>query len=58
MIDVSLWQDYLIHFMLEVVGQGVLWLAYRHWCRHDWHRVAIWFFGTLLTTIITVHAVG
>lgn len=50
--------DYLIHFVLELVGQGVLVLAYRHVCRKDWHRIAIWLSGTLLTTILTVNLVG
>jgi hypothetical protein len=50
--------DYLIHFVLEVVGQGVLWLAYIHVCRRPWHRTAIWFVGTALASIITVHLVG
>ena len=50
--------DYVIHFGLEVIGQLVLWLAYTHVCRSQWHRVAIWFLGTLLTTIITVNLVG
>ena len=50
--------DYVIHFGLECVGQAVLWLAYTHVCKKTWHRGAIWFFGTLLTTILTVHVVG
>lgn len=50
--------DYLIHFALEVIGQGVLVLAYKHVCSEDWHRFAIWFLGTLVTTIITVSLVG
>jgi hypothetical protein len=50
--------DYVIHFGLEVVGQAILIVAYKHVCKKDWHRVAIWFFGTLLTTILTVHMVG
>lgn len=50
--------DYLVHFLLEVIGQGVLVLAYQHVCRKSWHRAMIWFFGTLVTTIVTVHAVG
>lgn len=50
--------DYVVHFMLEVIGQGVLWLAYTHVCKRPWHRFAIWFLGTLVTTIITVHLVG
>jgi hypothetical protein len=50
--------DYLVHFGLEVIGQGVLVLAYKHVCRSDWHRFVIWFVGTLLTTIITVSLVG
>jgi hypothetical protein len=58
MIDPSLWLDYLVHFGLEVTGQAVLWLAYTHVCKKSWHRLAIWFVGTLLTTIITVHLVG
>lgn len=49
---------YVVHFGLEVVGQGVLWLAYTHVCSKQWHRVAIWFLGTLLTTIVTVHLIG
>jgi hypothetical protein len=49
---------YLVHFLLECIGQGVLYLAYKHACRTDWHRVAIWFVGTLLTTIVTVHLIG
>jgi hypothetical protein len=52
-----LW-DYVIHFGLEVTGQAVLLLAYTHFCRHNWHRAAIWFIGTLLTTILTVNLVG
>lgn len=52
------WRDLLVHFGLEVVGQGVLWLAYTHVCRKQWHRVAIWFLGTLLTTILTVNIIG
>lgn len=58
MIDVTLWQDYLVHFMLEVIGQGVLVLAYNHVCTKVWHRATIWFVGTLLTTILTVNLVG
>jgi len=50
--------DYVIHFGLECVGQLVLWLAYKHVCRSAWHTYAIWFLGTLVTTILTVHAVG
>lgn len=49
---------YLVHFLLECVGQAVLWLAYTHVCKKSWHRAAIWFFGTLLTTIVTVHLIG
>ena len=49
---------YLIHFMLEVIGQGILWLAYRHVCRKSWHRVAIWLIGTMLASILTVNLVG
>lgn len=50
--------DYLIHFLLECVGQGVLFLAYRHVCSKAWHRAAIWFVGTALASIVTVHLVG
>ena len=50
--------DYAIHFLLEVLGQAVLVLAYQHVCRKSWHRTAIWFVGTLLTTIITVNIIG
>jgi hypothetical protein len=50
--------DYLVHFGLEVVGQIVLWIAYKHVCSKQWHTVAIWFLGTLLTTIITVNLIG
>lgn len=50
--------DYFVHFMLECMGQAVLWGAYKHVCRASWHRTAIWFVGTLLTSIITVHMVG
>lgn len=50
--------DYAIHFGLEVIGQGVLVLAYNHVCRKAWHRASIWFVGTLLTTIVTVNLVG
>lgn len=49
---------YLVHFLLECVGQAVLWGAYTHVCRKSWHRAAIWFIGTLLTTIITVNLIG
>jgi hypothetical protein len=49
---------YLVHFLLECVGQLVLFVAYKHVCRKDWHRVAIWLVGTLLTTIITVNLIG
>jgi len=44
--------------MLEVTGQGVLALTYLHLCRKPWHRFAIWFLGTMLTTIITVNLIG
>lgn len=62
--------DYLIHFLVEIMGQCVLWLAYSHkrlrtplnlWtdlCSTPWHRPAIWFVGTLATSILTVHLVG
>jgi hypothetical protein len=50
--------SYLVHYLLELVGQGVLILAYKHVCRTRWHRIAIWQAGTILTTVITVHAVG
>lgn len=50
--------DYVIHFVLECVGQLVLWLAYKHVCRSEWHGPAIWLLGTALTTVITVHMVG
>lgn len=50
--------EYVVHFAVEVVGQGVLVLTYKHVCSKDWHRFAIWFLGTLLTTILTVHLVG
>lgn len=50
--------NYLTHFALEVIGQGVLWLAYKHVCRTQWHSVAIWFVGTILTTILTVNLIG
>lgn len=50
--------DYIVHFLLEVIGQGVLWLAYTHVCRKGWHRATIWFVGTLLTTILTVQVIG
>jgi hypothetical protein len=49
---------YAVHFALECIGQGVLWLAYTHVCRKPSHRVLIWFIGTLLTTIITVNLIG
>jgi hypothetical protein len=49
---------YVVHFLLECIGQGVLWLAYKHVCRSAWHTPAIWLVGTLLTTILTVHLVG
>jgi hypothetical protein len=49
---------YLVHFLLEVVGQAVLWVAYTHVCRKPWHRASIWFIGTLVTTIITVNLIG
>lgn len=50
--------EYLLHFLLECLGQGVLVLAYKHVCRKPWHRAAIWFAGTLITSVITVHAIG
>lgn len=50
--------DYIVHYGLELVGQGVLVLAYRHVCRKAWHRYLIWQAGTILTTIITVSLVG
>jgi hypothetical protein len=50
--------DYVIHFLLELVGQGVLYVAYKHICRHAWHRAVIWFIGTALASIVTVHLVG
>lgn len=49
---------YVTHFLMDVMGQGVLWLAYTHVCRKTWHRATIWFLGTLLTTIITVNLIG
>lgn len=49
---------YLIHFLLDVAGQGVLWLAYTHVCRKTWHRAAIWFIGTALVTVTTVNLIG
>src|SRR4051794_40716769 len=48
---------YAVHFLLECLGQVVLFVAYKHVCRKDWHRVAIWLVGTLLTTIITVNLI-
>lgn len=50
--------DYVIHFGLEVIGQGVLVLAYKHACRKAWHQPAMWFAGTALTTVLTVNLVG
>lgn len=50
--------DYSLHFALECVGQVILWMAFKHVCRHQWHRFAIWGIGTFLTSVLTVHLIG
>ncbi len=50
--------DVILHFGLEVGGQAVLLLAFLHICRHRWHRVAVWFVGTLFLSIVTVYLLG
>ena len=49
---------YALHFSMDVLAQLVLFLAYKHVCRKPWHRMLIWFAGTLLATIITVNFIG
>lgn len=49
---------YVWHFLVEMMGQVVLWLAYKHVCKVEWHRFAIWFLGTMLATVVTVNLVG
>lgn len=49
---------YVYHFLVEMMGQAVLWVAYKHVCKTEWHRFAIWALGTALATIVTVNLVG
>jgi hypothetical protein len=49
--------DYLIHFSLEALGAAIGVYAY-NFCKHTWHRLAVWFTLSALTTIITVSLVG
>lgn len=46
------------HICLELAGQLILVLAYRHICRRSWHRLAIWIVGTVALAFLTVWLVG
>ena len=51
--------DYAVHFGLEATGSLIAIFAYKnHRCNTGWHRVAIWAILSLITTVITVQAVG